>query len=69
MAGKCPKCEQSISSVTLEHIDIAQGFNPTWHGVSYSCPSCRTILGVGIDPVALKTDTVKDVLHGLGKSQ
>ncbi|WP_158218825.1 hypothetical protein [Roseateles aquatilis] len=36
----------------------------TWNAVTYCCPSCSTVLGAGIDPVALKTD---EVLKGLGR--
>ena len=64
-AGKCPKCENAVTSVSIEHVDVTQAFTQKWHGVSFLCPHCQTVLGVGIDPVALKTDTVKEVVKAL----
>ena len=32
MAGKCPKCEKSVSRVTVEHINITEGIH-VWNGV------------------------------------
>jgi hypothetical protein len=65
MAGLCPKCEAVLSEVRLDHVDVKG--SKAWHGVSYSCPYCLHILTVGIDPVALKTDTVKAILQALGQ--
>jgi hypothetical protein len=64
MAGKCPKCEKMIATVRGDHVTVN---SPTgaWHGVSYACPYCHSILSVEIDPVALKTDIVKEVVKKL----
>jgi hypothetical protein len=39
--------------------------------VSYSCPACNAVLGVEIDPIALRTEivsqTVDGVVRALGK--
>jgi hypothetical protein len=67
--GTCPKCQEKLFHVTIEDMDIKRGFQSAWRGVSYLCPKCKTILGVGIDPVALQEDTVKEVLKGLGKKR
>lgn len=71
MTGKCPGCKKVPAfGVNLQTVDI-NGPNATkWNGVAYVCPNlqCQTILGVGIDPVALKTDTINGVvkrLHGI----
>lgn len=66
-SGKCPKCEVVVPYAMIEPIEARQPFGNSWHGVSYLCPSCRTVLSVGIDPLALKADTVNGVLRGLGK--
>lgn len=60
-SGKCPKCEKTVSSVTIEDIDVRAGFQSRWRGISYCCPSCHTVLGVQIDPVALKTDIIDGI--------
>lgn len=67
MSGKCPGCGKSLTSVEIKPIDISQGFQAKWNGVSYQCPNlhCQTILSVGMDPIALKTDTVNEVVKTL----
>ena len=51
--GKCPKCESVISRVETEDVMVQDGFN-VWKGLSYLCPSCKHILSVAINPVALQ---------------
>jgi hypothetical protein len=67
--GKCPGCGNVPAfGVNLQTLDINGGFGGTkWNGVAYVCPNiqCQTILGVGIDPVALKTDTINGVVKRL----
>ena len=67
-SGKCPKCEKVPTSVYIEDIDVKVRFSMgnSWRGISYLCPHCNTILGVAIDPIALKADTVKEVCKALG---
>jgi hypothetical protein len=67
--GKCPYCDKVLHSVTLERITIDKDFKPKWHGASLLCPSCRKILNVSLDPVALKNDIVDEVLTHLKKSK
>jgi hypothetical protein len=58
--GKCPGCEKIVRSVNVEHVEISRGVGQgAWHGASYTCPSCRTVLGVEADPLALRADLVK----------
>ncbi|OWQ90818.1 hypothetical protein CDN99_11665 [Roseateles aquatilis] len=66
MHGKCPKCETLITNLRMDTLQAGVGMFPkkTWNAVTYCCPSCSTVLGAGIDPVALKTD---EVLKGLGR--
>jgi hypothetical protein len=66
--GKCPKCDALVRQVNLQEITVNAGHGLSWIGVSYQCSLCNTVLSVGIDPVALKTDTIKGVLKGLGKT-
>jgi len=66
--GKCPKCETVISRVNFENIDVSGGIGgPTWRGISYKCPSCKTVLGVQIDPIALNSDLIDDLFTRLRK--
>ncbi len=69
--GKCPHCKAVISKVKLEGIGVEPGLGvtaPVYTGISYHCPACHLVLGVAIDPVALKTDTVNEVLMRLRKA-
>jgi hypothetical protein len=66
-SGKCPKCEKIIQHAVIEALPIHQSFQAKWLGVSYACPHCNTILSIGIDPVALKTDTISGLLEALRK--
>ena len=65
--GKCPSCSKMVTHLEIQPVEIRQGFNVTYHGVSYQCPFCKAILGAGVDPLALKTDTINGILRGLGK--
>jgi hypothetical protein len=66
--GTCPKCDQIVGHVNLVEITAGALFGDRWRAVKYCCPHCRVILSVGIDPVALKTDTVEQVPAGLRRS-
>jgi hypothetical protein len=57
--GICPYCKTIVTNVTLGEVNVDQ----QWRGIKYSCPSCQCILGVSIDPVALKNDIVAEILH------
>jgi len=68
MAGKCPKCEQVITRVGVTGVTADAGFDRVkWNGLAYTCSHCQTILSVGIDPVALKADTVSETVAQLKK--
>jgi hypothetical protein len=63
-ASKCPKCETSLPYVNLEDVNV-RAVGASWHGVSYFCPSCNHVLSVGIDPVALKSDLLEEIVKVL----
>ena len=68
--GKCPKCDKVVAHVKIESVQARSGIGgEAWVGVNYLCPSCNTVLGTGIDPVALKTDTVAEIVAALRKSR
>lgn len=62
--AKCPKCEKHCATMRITEVDAsAGGFgDPVWKGVYYSCPMCQTILGAGLDPIALKHDVATAVV-------
>lgn len=62
--GKCPKCEKTVTNLNVEDVTLNVGFQPKWSGFSYSCPSCRSVLGVQMNPLALDTDLVNEIKGG-----
>lgn len=66
--GKCPSCgEVPNFGVELQAVDVKTSAGRTFHGVMYVCPNaqCHSILGVGLDPLAVKTDIVDAVVKAL----
>ncbi len=70
--GKCPKCAKTVAKLHLESVAASlEKQDKSFPTVVFSCPSCRTILGVQIDPVTVISGTVKrltTVLRGGGKA-
>ena len=64
---KCPKCSIAITTIDYSEIPINAGFSGKLRGVAYACPNCHSILGASIDPIALKDETVREVLAALGR--
>ena len=69
MSGKCPSCGNPVTSVRIEGVSAGEAFGNKWKGITYVCPnvSCQAVLGVSIDPIAIKTDIVNDVVKALKK--
>ncbi len=63
---ECPKCEATLNAVHAKAITVTSRTG-SWRGISYVCPSCGSILSVGLDPLALKNDVLKELLQRLGK--
>jgi hypothetical protein len=64
MHGKCPSCHGAMLHVTVADIGVFAK-NAQWRGVSYQCPYCQTVLSVGVDPAALKSDLLDEILTTL----
>jgi len=63
--GKCPACGAVVGHVDVQDMPVHLSGLPHLKGVSYLCPICHTILGVGVDPMALKQDTVNEIVKQL----
>lgn len=59
--GECPHCEKVLTYVNFGEIRIGAPLTDGWRGISYVCPYCGSLLGIGVDPVALKSDTVSEI--------
>jgi MinD superfamily P-loop ATPase len=65
-AGECPKCGRVVSSCRIENITAFAGIGgATYKAISYSCSSCKAILSVQMDPIALENDLVNRLLQEL----
>ncbi len=60
MAGNCPKCDAKVTKAKAAQIKL-EGPSTTIKGVSYSCPSCSTILSVEADPFSLVAEIVRQL--------
>lgn len=59
---KCPKCEKSLTHVKVAVIQLITPTRPSNRpGAAYVCPECETILGVGMDELALAEETVDEI--------
>ena len=61
--GKCPKCDEKLSSVVTQDITLLAGASGQWKGLSHCCPYCSAILGVELNPIAIR----EDILSGIAK--
>lgn len=59
--GKCPKCETRLTNIKIEPIDLMENISKSWKGASYVCPQCSSILGIEMDPTALRSAIVGDI--------
>ncbi len=64
MNGACPYCKSIVMSVRFQEVEATGpiGAKKAWRTLTYACPSCNAVLGCQIDPIALKNDTVSEVV-------
>ena len=60
---KCPKCGKTVLRATAESIKLDEHGGTELKGAAFCCPHCETILGVGIDQLALCDDIARTVLE------
>lgn len=64
-SAKCPKCDKPLTSVNIGDLNGVVGLQTKWLCVGYACPACHTLLSVQIDPIAIKTDTIAELVQDL----
>ncbi len=66
--NKCPHCKKILTRAIVEGIDIDTALifpDTKYKGVTYACPSCRAVLSVSMDQIALNADVVNRLLTAL----
>jgi hypothetical protein len=66
--GKSPYCKASLSTVVIEAVEAHVAKGKSYHALTYACPHCHFVLSVALDPVALKSDTVSEIVGALQDS-
>jgi hypothetical protein len=62
----CPKCGKITGNVNIKDVNVNAGIGRNqWRGIAYTCPFCQAILSVAIDPIAIKSDIVDEILKRL----
>lgn len=59
--AKCPHCNKQMSSIDGQAIAIK--VKTEFNGIAYCCPNCDAVLSVMIDQMAVKNDTVSDIMR------
>lgn len=65
MISKCPKCEKTILSLSVNGLDGSVFMGTKWKCITLCCPYCSSVLGAQIDPIAIKSDTVSELFDAL----
>lgn len=60
--SKCLSCSKPLTYINLKGLPIKPLGGGEWNGVVYCCPYCGVVLGVQIDPIAIKKDVVAELL-------
>lgn len=65
--GECPKCDKILNSVNLVDLDLIADYRKTrrLQGVSYLCPFCDSVLGIGFDPDLLSEDIRRNIMDDI----
>jgi len=64
--GICPYCGKRVPKVKVEDVDMEYG-RFRLRGYSYQCPSCKSVLGVQMNPRALNDHLKDDILKEVEK--
>lgn len=66
MTPKCPKCSATVTHVMVTALDGRLPHH-ILASVAFACPACGVVLGVSADPLAIKVDTIAEIVKALGK--
>lgn len=66
--GKCPGCGQYVTFLQAHALTAKVGEH-SWKALAYHCPNpmCQAVLGCQLDPIAIKTDILNELVALLRK--
>ena len=67
LISKCPKCDKMIQNLRINGVDGSVFGGTTWKCITLCCPFCSAVLGTQIDPIAIKTDILDEMMQRLRK--
>ena len=65
LLSRCPHCKMALTYVDNPPMPVGKPGGNQWNGIAYCCPHCRSILGIVIDPIALRNETIAGVVAQL----
>lgn len=65
---KCPSCEQNFGAPVMQGFESGVFLgHMKWKCIAFCCPSCHAVLSAQVDPIAIKTDIVNELMQALRK--
>jgi hypothetical protein len=65
LKGKCPSCTKTVTRLNIQSLEAGQPMVTAWQGVVYLCPACDTVLGAGLDPIAIQAGIIDGLMQRL----
>lgn len=62
---KCPKCERSLSDLTIVPLKLKISSSQTYKGLAYTCPYCSSVVSSGPDFLAQADEIAARVIQTL----
>ena len=58
---KCPHCDKYVANLKVEAVDGHVTARPAWKAIALCCPMCNSMISAQIDPIAVRTEIVRQV--------
>lgn len=62
---KCPHCDKPILQVSIQPVTGSVPFGSQWNCIAFVCALCQNAISMQIDPIAIKTDIVNELMKRL----
>jgi len=65
MAGVCPHCNNTISTVRIELVDSIELSGTSWKSALFTCPNCSKVLNVSFDATSHTKHIIDEVTKNI----